>query len=233
MSGGYSTELWLSRGDELHGQHERQHHVWEELRWDPLLDVAGITVEVDGSTVTLGGTVPSYTERLAAEEAAKRVHGIHEVRSRLAVVLPPDRVRTDDELAEAATQTLLWDVRVPDEQIEVQVAGGVLTLRGTVMLEAQRRAAWEAVRHLVGLRDLVDVIVTARGAGSTDLKRLVEASLERHSELRGDRIRVVARGANVVLRGTVRSLAEREEAKDAAKAVPGVARVNDELEVIP
>jgi osmotically-inducible protein OsmY len=233
MSGGYSTELWLSRADELHAQHERQHHIWEELRWDPLLDAGNITVEVDGSSVTLGGTVPSYAERLAAEHAAKHVHGVRDVKSRLEVVLPDDRVRPDDELAEAASRALAWDVRVPDTLIEVQVASGVLTLRGTLALEAQRLAAQDAVRNLVGLRDLIDLIAIARGAAQVDLKRRIETSLRRHSELRGDRIRVEAREGNVVLRGTVRSLAEREEAEEAARTVPGVAGVDDDLEVLP
>jgi len=231
-SAGYSTELWLSRADELHAEHDLQHRVWEELRWEPLLCHEQVIVDVAGSVVTLGGTVRSYADRVTVEAAAKRVRGVREVHSTLTVELPGDCVRTDTELAEAGTHVLAWDVRVPHEHITVQAAGGVLTLRGTLEVEAQRLAALEAVRNLVGLRDVIDLLHVTPRSKKAHLRELVEASLRRHWQLRGDRIRVEAHEGGVILHGTVRSLAEREEAQEAARSVPGVSRVDDDLGVV-
>jgi len=231
-SAGYSTELWLSRADELHAEHDLQHRIWEELRWEPLLHHEGITVDVAGTVVTIGGTVQSYADRLMAEAAAKRVRGVREVHSTLTVEPAEDGVRTDTELAEAGTQALVWDVRVPHERISLQAAGGVLTLRGTLELQAQRVAALEAVRNLVGLRDVIDLLHIAPVARRAHLRDLVVNSLKRHPRLRGDRIPVEAHEGGVILHGAVRSLAEREEAEEAARGVPGVSRVDDDLEVL-
>ena len=231
-SAGYSTELWLSRADELHAEHDLQHRIWEELRWEPLLHHEGIVVDVEGSMVTLGGTVRSYADRVTAETAAKRARGAREVRSTLTIVPPDECVRTDTEIAAAGTHALEWDVRVPHERITVQAAGGVLTLRGALELEAQRLAALEAVRNLVGLRDVIDLLQVTPGARRAHLRDLVETSLKRHPRLRGDRIRVEAHEGGVILHGAVRSLAEREEAEEAARSVPGVSRVDDDLEVL-
>jgi len=231
MSAGYSTELWLSRADELHTEHDLQRRIWDELRWEPLLQHEGIAVHMTRSSVTLTGSVPSYADRVAAEAAAKRVQGVREVRSVLEVVPPDASVRTDAALAEAASHALEWDVRVPHGELRVQAAGGVLTLRGTVSIEAQRLAALECVRYLTGLRDVVDLIHLAPASKHTHLRERVETCLRRHPGLRGDRIRVETHGGSVILHGVVRSLAEREEAEEAARGVAGVSRVDDDLEI--
>ena len=231
-SAGYSTELWLSRADEHRAEHDLRQRIWEELRWEPLLYHEGIAVNVAGSVVTLTGTVRSYADRVTAEAATKRCRGAREVHNRLEVVPPAKAVRTDSELAAAAAHALAWDVRVPHQRITVQAAGGVLTLRGTVELEAQRLAVVEAVRNLVGLRDLIDLVHVTPDSKATNVRELVESSLKRRPRLRGDRIRVETHEGSVILHGFVRSLAEREEAEEAVRTVPGVARVDDDLEVL-
>ena len=50
--------------------------VEEELRADPLVDAAGITVRNLNGNVALHGTVPSYPQYLHAAEAARRAAGV-------------------------------------------------------------------------------------------------------------------------------------------------------------
>ncbi len=49
------------------------------------LDATGITVEARDGTVTLSGTVPGFSQRRIAENAAWAVHGVGDVIDRLAV----------------------------------------------------------------------------------------------------------------------------------------------------
>jgi osmotically-inducible protein OsmY len=47
-----------------------------ELHFDPRVNAAQIGVTVDQGAVSLLGTVDTYAERFAAEDAAKRVSGV-------------------------------------------------------------------------------------------------------------------------------------------------------------
>ena len=72
----------------------------DELTFDPDVDASGITVRIVNGEVTLAGTVPSYSQYLAAA-GARRIAGDRNVRNDLEVRLPPGDVRDDTELANA------------------------------------------------------------------------------------------------------------------------------------
>ena len=73
----------------------------DELTFDPDVDASGITVRIVNGEVTLAGTVPSYSQYLAAAAGARRIAGSRDVRNDLEVRLPPGDVRDDTELANA------------------------------------------------------------------------------------------------------------------------------------
>jgi len=64
-----------------------------------------------------------------------------------------------------------------------------------------------------------------------EVKTTIENALRRAAELDAQRIQVEVDGDKVVLRGDVRSWAERSEAERAAWSAPGVGRVEDDLVV--
>ena len=67
---------------------EIQGQVQQELRWDTRIDATEIGVAVEGSIVSLSGTVKSFAERRAAQEAALRVTGVHDVANDVEVKVP-------------------------------------------------------------------------------------------------------------------------------------------------
>jgi HAD superfamily hydrolase (TIGR01549 family) len=138
-----------------------QAHVIHELKWDPRIDEARIGVFVRNGAVTLTGRVSSYAEQLAAVEAAERVDGVRAVADELEVDLPDVDVRDDSEIAKAITQSLRWNVRVPDT-IRVEVREGQVQLLGDVHQEFQRKAAERAVRHVKGVRSVMNLIAVRR-----------------------------------------------------------------------
>ena len=211
-----------------------QHDVLEELEWEPTVDAAHIGVAaVQPGVITLTGTVATYAEKVAAERAAKRVSGVRAVANDIEVRPVGSFRRSDTDLAQAVLRALEWDIAVPDEKIKARVDDGWVTLEGEVALQFQRAAAENAVRRLTGVRGVTNQIrLQIRPAVQpAEVKERIEAALRRSAEIDAQGIRVEASDKTIVLRGKVRTWAEREEAERAAWAAPGVLNVKDELTV--
>lgn len=208
-----------------------QHDVLAELEWDPRVDATQIGVTADDGVVTLTGHVRNYSEKGAAERIAKRVKGVKAVADELEVKLAIDSERDDGDIAKSAVDALRWNVAVPAAKCTVAVTDGWITLDGEADWEYQRRAAYESVRTLRGVRGVTNNIIVVPKANAADVKTKIEAALRRNAEVDASRITVDTSDGRVTLRGTVRSFVEREDAVSAAWAAPGVRKVVDELRV--
>jgi osmotically-inducible protein OsmY len=212
---------------------ELQRDVQEELRWEPVLHPAEIGVVVKDGLVTLTGHVDSYAAKLAAERAAKGVAGVRAVVEEIAVRLPGSSLRTDEDIARAALNALRWHVLVPDPGVKVTVENGWVTLEGQVEWEYQRRSAEQAVRYLLGVKGVINKITVTPKAAASEVKSKIAAALKRSAEVDAQRITVETKNGTVLLKGSVRSWFEREEAEKAAWAAPGVSKVDDRITVQP
>jgi osmotically-inducible protein OsmY len=220
----------ISRTDE-----EIQREVHEELKWDARVLPNEIGVSVKNGVVTLTGWVDSFGKKWAAEEAAQRVRGVVAVANDIEVRLPTSAQRTDADIAAAAVHALKWDSAVPDDKIKAVVSKGWVTLRGEVEVQYQRRAAERAVRRLTGVRGVTNLItIRPRVTPKPDeVTRRIKEALIRDVETDAERITVEVDGDTVILRGTVRSWVEREDAARVAWSAPGVAMVKNHIIVSP
>jgi osmotically-inducible protein OsmY len=210
---------------------ELKKKVEDELNWEPSVNAAEIGVAVKSGIVTLSGNISSYWQKFSAERAAARVNGVKAVVNELEVRLPTSSERTDEDIARAAVSHLNWSVSVPSDRIKVAVSKGWITLEGTVEWNYQRVAAENAVRHLIGVKGVSNLIEVKPQVSKGEVKAAIEAALKRSAELDASRITVETDGDRVILRGTVRSWAERNEAERAAWKAPGVRMVDNRITV--
>ena len=205
--------------------------VEDELRWDSDIDATDIGVSVQSGVVTLIGFVRSYAQKTQAERDAKRVAGVVGVANDLEVRLPVLDERPDPEIARDAVSALKAELPYSSENIKVVAKGGWLTLEGAVEWNYARERAESAVKRIRGVKGVTNMISLKPKATPYEIKRKIEDAFRRSAELDASRITVEANGSEVILRGTVKSWAERREAERAAWAAPGVTRVDNRITI--
>jgi osmotically-inducible protein OsmY len=129
------------------------------LDLDPRIpDSLEIAVDADGGTITLRGTVESFRQRRAAADDAYMVEGVYDVDNQLKVSLAGADRRDDDEIRGIALQSLIWDVEVPADAVNVKVDDGWVTLTGNVSYQFESNAAYEDVAGLFGIYGVTNEI---------------------------------------------------------------------------
>lgn len=207
-----------------------QQDVLDELKFEPSVDASQIGVTAKDGIVGLTGSVPSYVEKYNAVQAAERVSGVKAVTDELKVDLPSFHVRDDQDIAKAAIDALKWDLLIPADRIKVKVEDGWITLTGEVNYKYQQDEAETAVRNLTGVNGVINEITfKTPSVSAVEVQSDIEKALRRSAEIDADNITVSVDGSRVILRGSVSSWAERDDAERAAWSARGVTSVEDDL----
>jgi osmotically-inducible protein OsmY len=207
--------------------------VEDELRWDPDIDATDIAVSVNNGVVTLAGFVRSYMQKYEAESDAKRVAGVVAVANDIEVRLPNIDERPDPDIARDAIARIKSELPYAWDGIRAVVKNGWLTLEGGVEWYYQKERAEEAVRRVRGVKGVTNSIQIKPRVAPMEIRRKIEEALRRAAEIDASRVTVETDGGEVILRGSVRSWVERQEAERAAWAAPGVWKVDNRIIVSP
>jgi len=219
---------------EKRSDRDLKQRILRELKWDSRINWASINVEVNDGVVTLTGSVSSYAQKIAAQEAAHRVAGVLDVANDIEVA-PLDRfVRTDSEIAGAVRNALEWDALVPNELIQSTVSDGWVTLEGEVTYWRERNDAEQAIRRLAGVVGVINTLtIRKQQVNEAQLREEIEFALERRADREVERLRIEVNDGAVDLWGRVHSWQERRAVLGSISHAPGVTQVKDHLRVDP
>ena len=205
--------------------------VEEELEWEPSLDASNIGVGVKDGVVRLMGYVGSYSQKMAAERAAQRVKGVRAVAEDLEVRFADRVTSNDDEIALRAANVIDWDSSIPKCAVKAKVENGYVTLSGQVDWRYQANRARDHVAGLSGVKGVTNTITVKPHLAVSDVKQRIEKALTRSAELEAKAIKVAVADGKVILEGKVDSWHDRDVARQAAWAAPGVKDVEDHLQI--
>jgi osmotically-inducible protein OsmY len=226
----------------------------QALQADPSLKSSQIAVQsVNQGVVLLSGTAKTLSAHLRAVEVATGVPGVRRVASevqspdtladaeiwREATPQPPSEgygvwdTASDIWITSATKMRLLADSETPALDINVDAWAGVVTLFGVVPSQQAKAAAEADARKVSGVKRVeneLQVVASAKQAAGKvrdeELERAVKQAFDT-PDLKG--IGIEVKNGVVRLTGGVPSGARRLEAAVAARAVPGVRAVEEDL----
>lgn len=210
---------------------EIQKDIMDQLKWEPFLNASQIGVAVKDGIVTLSGQVDTFSKKVLAENAAKKVAGVKAVAEDIRVGISPVYQKTDAEIAEAVLKALKWHTMIPEDDIQVRVENGAVKLEGEVEWDYQRMQAKTAVENLIGVKSFTNLISVKPKVLDKNIQKKINEAFHRSATIDAGKITANVLGSRVVLYGTVRSFAEKEDAEEAAWSAPGVTAVESKIEI--
>jgi osmotically-inducible protein OsmY len=208
---------------------ELQREVINELKREPSVNSAEIGVAVKDGAVTLSGYVDSFGEKRAAERSAAKMKNVKAIADGIQVRLPASGRHDDADIAREAANLLAWNTFVPRDAVKVIVEDAWVTLTGDVGMWYQKWNAETALHNIAGIRGITNEIEIKPETEAKEVRVELVDALGRNALLDSRTIDVEAEGSRIVLRGTVRSWLEREEAEFAAHSSPGVSVVDNHI----
>lgn len=212
---------------------ELQIDVMEALICEPALNNLQLGVAVKNGIVTLAGQVDYYFQKSTAQRAAKSVAGIRALTEEIIVGSLPEGGVTDAEIARVILDALHWNSAVVDEKIKVKVEDGRVTLEGETQWDYQRSQAQKMIERIHGVKSVSNQVALKLRPTPSDVQQQVKQALKRLAGIDQKKIMVDVVQHNIVLRGEVASIAERETVEKTAWSAPGITGVENRLKVLP
>ena len=228
------------------------------LTSDGISTANDVNVDTVDGRVTLHGLVPSDAEKVKAEDTARTIDGVKEVRNLLQVV-PSSAVKavkiSDDKLEKNVKAVLKRDKALESSDIDIaSVHDGVVLLSGSAKTLSVHRRAIEDARAVPGVLQVSSEIKSpdrlsdeeiSMGKGTSKSESLTSAAhdtwittaaksrLLATSDVPALDINVDTEHSVVTLFGTVPTDRSKQLAETEVKKVDGVRAVRNDLQVVP
>jgi hyperosmotically inducible periplasmic protein len=217
--------------------------------------------------VTLKGEVENAADKAEAVRIARETEGVTQVDDRLRVEGQPETsgeggvpATADAESGPAGADAWVTskiqaryflDSEVKGRDVDVTTEGGIVTLRGTVGSEAERRHAIALARNTDGVRSVTDQLQVRADAATGDksttplpevksvrqpitdpwITTKIQSKFFLDPAIKGHEIDVDTKNGLVTLKGTVGTEEQKQEAERIARETEGVTRVTNQITI--
>lgn len=197
--------------------------------------VRGITVAVQGSTVTLSGNVVSAGAKQDLINDVLKVDGVKEIVSALNI----GRAESDQKLAErVADQMRRSPYFTIFDDVEIGVDNGAVTLTGYVTQPIKSDDLARRASHVDGVQEFANKLeVLPASLGDDRLRSVIANVLYRdptfsnYASQAVPPIHIIVRNSSVLLTGVVNSEVERRQAENIVRGISGIIGVQNALRV--
>jgi osmotically-inducible protein OsmY len=206
--------------------------VTNELQQDSRLDLQNPEITASYGLVILQGSVPDYYQKRIAQKDASDVVGVGWVTNNLVVnsAIRDDSEIRSDILFDLSTDNVLWN-----QDINVKVNEGIVTLSGKVSSINDKAHALTVASRVRGVKEVKDQIEVDWKQEYKD-EELLGQVINRIksnwllSPLK-DKIKIFVHNGTVTLTGTVNNWSQRHEAEQVALDTKGVKAVDNRIQV--
>lgn len=143
--------------------------------------------------------------------------------------------KSNDVLCKEVIEAIKWQPLLQPNKIDVLVEEGVVTLEGTVDNYTQKREAEETVKHIFGVKAVVDNVKVdlspAASKNDTDITSSVVKALQDNWAVPDHRLRVEVEQGWVTLEGILHWNFQRKAADNAIRYLEGVRGVIDKIKI--
>lgn len=216
--------------------------VSDALFSDPATDTWEIDSSIDDGVVTLTGTVDSWQEKELVSTITKGVDGVVGINNNIEVNYQADR--SDDEILGDVQSALVWNSRLEDGLINVDVKDGVVELSGTVGSLYEKNLASEIAR-VAGvidvktsdlevkswMREEMERLDFLADKSDEDIEKAIQDAFTVHPRINEDAIDVDVNNGIATLTGSVTNLKTLRAAAEIASNTRGVITTEQELSV--
>lgn len=144
----------------------------------------------------------------------------------------------DEQIKKAVVDMLYWDSRIDASDINVEVTGGEVTLRGTVPSYAVKETALFDAWKVPGVKKVnnnsfVRFPSTAKTLSDSDIETNIAKQLGWNDSTRNENIHVKVKKGEVMLEGHVDAYWKMFRAQQITSDVMGVVDIENKLTVVP
>ncbi len=198
-----------------------------EYLFDHAINTNNINIEVNAGVAELTGKVSNIQAKERAADIAEMVKGVRSVSNQIDV--EPQVLLDDDAIESKVTVALINDPGTESYEVDVSAFNGKVTLTGNVDSYREKMLAGNVAKSVAGVKGVSNKIEIDYDISRPDaeLKREIESALKWSTLVDDALIDVNVKNANVTLKGTVGSSAEKQDAKYLAY-ITGVKSVDAE-----
>jgi osmotically-inducible protein OsmY len=200
----------------------------KRIRRDSRINDAMIEVDVNNGIAKVTGLVSSYKKKLAVDLKVKHTRGVVSVDNLLEVFYPEEYGNPSREQIKKTVETILTvNPEIDDKRIDIDVASGIVTLKGSVKWFWQLHKTEDLISNIVGVKGLKNelTVVPTEKIGDEVIAEAIMDELGASDLVDQSNILVEVHNGAVTLSGSVKTFAAENEAYEAAIQQPGVTLV--------